>query len=495
MLEQITPRCPKCRQVLIHPDECLQCGSIIQRASAVIPVLVYSAIILGVAGVGMWMLLQHFFGNPLYIFGKQRLLKLYEVSRPASEFIVSREPPPSLKVEEYLWLRELFETQQFTTLNEKIDGCQKAFAARPELEYLALDSFEVFQVTQQSYEALFSAWIAGTPRHYAPYLARASYYFAKGYESRGYKFAKDTSREQFEGMHFFFGQALSDIQAALSLQSDLMPAYALLISIHSASGDKSDKAAVIRRAVQLFPRSFVIHARAMRTLEPRWGGSYPEMEKFAEQAEPQFKTNPRLTALYGFIYYDQARILGAQEKHQDSVQLLARAMDYGDHFRFYHERAERYHFHLKDRAQALQDVNRSIALRPTSSESYLLRSRIYFALERLDDSLADLRMAVRLSPADKSNQKWMEWASNNLVNRGHQAFKQDLDQALRWYAHALEFNAESSDAYYWRAVANQRRNRLDLSRSMSIGPLNSPRHFEAYRLTAPVGNISACSPS
>ena len=293
MLEQITPRCPKCRQVLIHPDECLQCGSIIQRASAVIPVLVYSAIILGVAGVGMWMLLQHFFGNPLYIFGKQRLLKLYEVSRPASEFIVSREPPPSLKVEEYLWLRELFETQQFTTLNEKIDGCQKAFAARPELEYLALDSFEVFQVTQQSYEALFSAWIAGTPRHYAPYRAASVLLLCQGLRKPGCTSSPRIPPESnSRGMHFFFGQALRDIEAALSLQSDLMPAYALLISIHSASGDKSDKAAVIRRAVQLFPRSFVIHARAMRTLEPRWGGSYPEMEKFAEQAEPQFKTNP-----------------------------------------------------------------------------------------------------------------------------------------------------------------------------------------------------------
>ena len=75
------------------------------------------------------------------------------------------------------------------------------------------------------------------------------------------------------------------------------------------------------------------------------------------------------------------------------------------------------------------------------------------------------------------------WASNNLVNRGHQAFKQDLDQALRWYAHALEFNAESSDAYYWRAVANQRRNRLDLSRSDLDRAIEfNPRHFDAYLL-------------
>jgi tetratricopeptide (TPR) repeat protein len=188
-----------------------------------------------------------------------------------------------------------------------------------------------------------------------------------------------------------------------------------------------------------------------------------------------------LSALYGFIYYDQAKIVNAQDKYHDAITLYTRAIEYGDHPAFYHGRAETYHFGLDEPAKALADVNRCIALRPADANYYRLRSRIKFRLDALDESLDDLRVAVRLEPGDKSNQTWMEWASKNLVNRGNRLYQQNPEQAVQWYSHALEFNAKNSEAYYWRAAANYKqrqfeKTRTDLDRAIEF----NPRHFESY---------------
>jgi tetratricopeptide (TPR) repeat protein len=469
--------------MLISLRECPQCGPIETKSSGVFYVLAFSAIILSVIGTAVYLFFQYFGNIPLFISGKLRQLKVYEVSRSAAEIPVSRQPRPSLAFDDYLQLRKLLETRQFDALNEKIDGYQKAFAEDFGKDYLAYQSFEVFQIARTDYEELFFAWADHSPRHYAPHLARASFYYSPGWKSRGYRFAGETSTEQFEGMHKNFAKALKDIDVALSIKTDLMPAYVLLISIYKAGGERADKVDAINRALKLFPRSFFTWSNSLRTLEPRWGGSYAAMENFVKQAEPHFDANPLFSALYGYIYYDQAKIFDAQEKHQDAITLYTRALEYGDHPDFYFGRAEAYHFKLDDPAKALADVNRCIVLRPTGADDYRLRSRIKFKLGSLEDSLDDLRVAVRLKPGDQSSQTWMEWASNNLVNRGHRVYQQNPDQAVQWYNHALEFNAESSEAYYWRAVVNYRRNQFekaqtDLDRAIEF----NPRHFESYLL-------------
>ena len=473
--------CPKCHRMLIRPRECQQCGPIARESSGVFWVLAFSAVILSVIGAAGCLFFQYFGTFPLFISGKLRLLKTYEVSRSAAELPVSRKPRLSLAVDDYLQLRKLLETRQFDALNETIDGYQNAFAQDFGKDYLAYQSFEVFQVARGDYEELFLAWADHSPRHYAPHLARASFYYHQGCESRGYKFARETSTEQFKGMHENFAKALKDIDVALSIKTDLVPAYAILISIYNASGERAEKLGAINRALKLFPGSFLIWSNSLRTLEPRWGGSYAAMENFARQAEPHFGASPLFSALYGFIYYDQAKIVDAQKKHQDAIMLYTRALEYGDHPDFYFGRAETYHFSLDDPAKALADINRCIALRPADADDYRLRSRIKFKLDALDDSLEDLRIAVRLKPGDPSNQRWMEWASKNLVNRGHRVYQQHFDQAFQWYNYALEFNAENNDAYYWRAVVNYRQSqfekaRTDLDRAIDI----NPRHFESY---------------
>jgi tetratricopeptide (TPR) repeat protein len=101
------------------------------------------------------------------------------------------------------------------------------------------------------------------------------------------------------------------------------------------------------------------------------------MEDFAKEAEKYSTINPKLSTLYGFIYFDQADMfINREGKYEEAIDLLTRALAFGDFWGFYNKRAKIYHFDLMEQDKALEDINRSIVLRPTRESNYRLRSRI-----------------------------------------------------------------------------------------------------------------------
>jgi hypothetical protein len=90
-----------------------------------------------------------------------------------------------------------------------------------------------------------------------PYLAIAQYYYARGWESRGYKWAKETPEKQFEGMRFYFSKAEENLKVALKINPNLIVGYHILIGIYNANGDDTAEDRIIGKAAALFPHSFL----------------------------------------------------------------------------------------------------------------------------------------------------------------------------------------------------------------------------------------------
>jgi len=390
----------------------------------------------------------------------------------------------SIDLDEVLRLRSLLESQQLKDLNTVLENYQNLFEEDFRNEYKIYDAYyKAFGITDPSYEELFKKWIHAFPDKWQPYLAIAEYYHAKGWENRGFKLARDTSQGQFENMQLYFSKAKENIETALAIKPDLMIGHNLLISIFNANGDDEAESRTINEAIELFPESFLIRSSGSWAKEPRWGGSYVEMEKIAKNGEKYSDVNPRLTILYGFIYYDQGRIFKRNKKYQEALDLFTKAISFGEHWVFYYYIAETYHFDLKEYDNALVNINRSIEFRPTMERSQRLRSRIYFAQGDYANSMADLHTAEMIKPGDPQTKKWKRWASNNLLNKGHKLFKTDLSAAIDNYNLSIEFDDMNVEAYYWRGMAYYRLEDLksaltDFDYAIEI----NPRHFKSYRM-------------
>ncbi|MSO23333.1 MAG: hypothetical protein EXQ58_08795, partial [Acidobacteria bacterium] len=78
---------------------------------------------------------------------------------------------------------------------------------------------------------------------------------------------------------------------------------------------------------------------------------------------------------------------------------------------------------MKKYPEALEDVNRAIALYPQAEDNYLLRSKILFDMGRFADGISNLWMASEIWPHEDSVQEWVRGAAIHLVYEGHELFK------------------------------------------------------------------------
>ena len=409
--------------------------------------------------------------------------KVYEVTQASKNLPISREPTASIDLTQIIELRQMLEDQRFEELNAILEGYQNLFENDQTSEYWVYDAYGAFHVTDPVYERSFKKWIFYSSDKYQPHLAIAQYYYAKGWESRGYKWRKDTTDEQIEEMVSYFLKAEEHVKVALKTNPDLIVGYYILTGIYNALGNDEAEDRIIQKTAKLFPYSFLIKSVSSWAKEPRWGGSYALMEEMAKDAEKYSNTNPKLTALYGFIYYDQGRRFNRNKRYAKAIDLFSKALEFGDHWSFYYERAKTYHFYLKQYDLALEDINRSIELRTALDENFRLRSRIHYANENYMSSIDDLHTAETINPGDPKTKKWRVWAAKNLLHKGHRLFKTDIPAAVEYYNLSLEWDEDNFETYYWRGVASYRLEDFESALAdFEIAIKMNPGHFDSYRM-------------
>ena len=407
---------------------------------------------------------------------------VYEVSVKPPSVKVCGTSKPTLSNQDRKDFRNLLEMGQFDPLTKAATEIQTTFESDPSYEYKVQDFFNVFATALPQYEGLLDAWVQYTPSHFAPYLARGHYYYNKAWESRGHKFAAETSSEQFRGMRLFFQKASKDIDAALAINPRLLTAYIIRIGIHNAEGEKNEEEAVFNKGRSFFPSSFLLYKTMLWSRLPRWGGSYAEMNRIAMQAFDHIRTNPELYMLFGEIYADQAWGFRKKEQYPRAIALYSKAISYGEHYSFFEERGRTY-VYMKDYDKALEDANQSISLRPVIASPYRLRATIFMEKGDLNSAVQEISSVEALFPGDPETQQWRDWAAKRFLNQGHTAFKTDLEQAVARYDVAIDIKPQYAEALYWRGVAHSKLNKTDLAYSDIKQSIKyNPRHFQSYKM-------------
>lgn len=260
---------------------------------------------------------------------------------------------------------------EFEKLESIIDQTEKAAQNDPTLELQRHAAIRSVDWRNPNLLAALDRWVTMRPSALS-HTARGVYLEQRAFDLRGTRFAKDTPALNYELMDMAAKLAIQDLKKAISLDPTYIPAYTHLITISMISRDTGvDAHQLVNQISQLQPSNYEPREAFLWTLDPRWGGSYEAMFRFAESAASDAKHNPLLWLLTGKVYLDLTRYRKPKNPEQD-IKDLTEALKYGETNFLLEARGDAYWNH-KNYSAAIADYSKCVANNPTGPHRCALR--------------------------------------------------------------------------------------------------------------------------
>ena len=223
--------------------------------------------------------------------------------------------------------RRLLEERKFNELEQMFEHYQREYEAGRLDDWTLLNRYHAFYSISPETGTLLSEWIAQQPKSYHARLARGIHYRKVGEDRRGVKFVADTPPENLEELHRNLAVARKDLEASLPLTRKpiVSVVHLMNVTMHREGGRANRK--WLDEAIRIDPNNFAARRRFMYTLEPRWGGSYPEMWAFLEECRKQKLKDSHLRTYESIIYIDQANAFSQGKQDERALPLYKKALD------------------------------------------------------------------------------------------------------------------------------------------------------------------------
>ena len=253
----------------------------------------------------------------------------------------------------------LLEQRNFEELENLLGGLQRAFEEDPGASARLEQAYFAFDRIPRTAEGALDDWVRKHPASYAAVTARGCFYYFQGLEARGTAFMAETPEQNVRSMRVFLEKSRTDLERSLALTQEPYLSHLTMMSIARVSGSRASERAHYLEAVKLAPQSVELRLAHMAGLEPRWGGSYREMEAFVQESRARLNDS------------------------RAADRLAARVPAYRGH-----ELQGR-----SDFAQALKHYDEAIALYPAAG-TLCERAYVLGQLKRDAEAFADVRLAL-----------------------------------------------------------------------------------------------------
>jgi tetratricopeptide (TPR) repeat protein len=300
------------------------------------------------------------------------------------------------QVVDRLGLRTLLHHRRYADLTRYFEQYQAAFEKDPRKEYWPIDASSTFSSAEPELRKRLDAWVAHSPRSFAPYLARGAHLVSTGYAQRGAKWASKTAREDLGAMGKTMVAALADLDRALKLKPRLIAAMRLKISALLPIGRRAELRKVIDEAIARCRSCFQVRVTYLYAIRPRWGGSYEQMHRFAQHRID--RANPRHKLLAGYVALDKADRLRKAKDFKAALATIQKACALGEHWEFLLGRADIYDRSGKPEL-ALADLDRAKKLEPGQPKVLSERAYMLLRLKRYEAAGRELLAAMRVAPS------------------------------------------------------------------------------------------------
>lgn len=195
-------------------------------------------------------------------------------------------------------------------------------------------AFRAFRRVGADAEPVLKEWAENDPESYAAHTALGVYYLWRGIDARGGGFARETPEEKMNAMRVLLGQAEPHLARAQKLTAKPHVSHLSLVTLARYSGDRELGIRNFREGLKVAPQSVSLRQARMGSIEPRWGGSYREMEALAKSATEELKdpaaagrVAARIPAYRAWEKQRDKAYAEALELYNEALRLDVRASD------------------------------------------------------------------------------------------------------------------------------------------------------------------------
>ena len=359
----------------------------------------------------------------------------------------ARDPPPVAVADpDQQKLLGLLEQRNFNELENVLGTHQLQFERDASASVSVAQAFGTFRKARNSLAPALDEWVLKKPDSYAAHVARGSYYVARGLDARGSDTYANTPPDKIDAMQAHLQRAREDLERSLSLTRKPYVSHRMLLTIAKTLGNRNAQREHYEGAIQFAPASVETRLAYLSTLEPRWGGSYEQMEAFVSKSRTALR-DPRdfarlaaqIPAYRGFEKQRDQDFQGALAYFNEAIALDS-AADTLCQRSYVLSR-------LKRPADAFRDV--SLALSKERDDRYCLEMAVYLA-PQTGEANEVIRLMTLVIDADPAS-------AGALNQRAWRHFS--LDQHELAFADYLA-SAKLGDAFgqlqvgklYWRGV-------------------------------------------
>lgn len=183
--------------------------------------------------------------------------------------------------------------------------------------------------------ATLNAWVAQSPENYRPLMLRGSFYISYGWYYRGTSYASEVTPEGMAKYREYHELAWSDLLLANSLNHldpEIPAAMARAAGGRPEAEDGTSKLAEIRalyeKTLALNPHHVGVRFTLLNYAQPKWFGSWGEMDTILRELEPAMTEFPLLGIVNARaigMMYDRSRTHKRKWDSGESDRLLAEA--------------------------------------------------------------------------------------------------------------------------------------------------------------------------
>jgi tetratricopeptide (TPR) repeat protein len=198
----------------------------------------------------------------------------------------------------------------------------------------------------------------------------------------------------------------------------------------------------------------------MMSLLPRWGGSYEEMDRFAEESR-RASSNPKMRLLAGYADRDRCNLALRQPDLDRAFAACDAATSVGEHWDFLFERAGVL-ASLDRRPEALVDLDRAVTLRPQDRHLLRRRARLLKQMRAYRRFAADFAVLREIDPVEGPNNGDAAWAARGLAYEASRQTKSgQTNKAIALLQRAVAMQPDDQLAHLRLDAALSSAGRLD----------------------------------
>lgn len=223
----------------------------------------------------------------------------------------------------------LLKARDFKNLESATKQIQSKFENGELSEIELRNTYRQFYNLDQETLDKVQEWKSKFPASYAAHLIRGTYFKRKGFDAREDKYISEIPQENIEKMHQYHEIAKIELNTSLKLTRKPFLSVFHLLEISQSDGDKKTSLALLASGNKMLHSNTLVRNRFIRSLEPRWGGSYAQMKDFVAKSKAEGVSAVGIMQLEAIMYDDMGFTLIESGDTRAAIENFLKALELG----------------------------------------------------------------------------------------------------------------------------------------------------------------------